>query len=785
MSSMLLPEPPDQLLKLRPVTEKPYESRLSSVTCAREINTRLTFSDQGRSRVRALTKGMLDGNPPYSEAQRRAHGLKWTANLNFMESEAAVDSARVPYYDLITGAPTLTDCCTRYRMDDPNWTSWNQKITKHYDWLLKQWDQFYFYTWNEQYWMLVEGWAVNLFDETGWKWRSMDPACVKVPQRSHSCLDERLPYIIVKIPYTITELWDWIKDEESAEALGFDVPLMKQAIMRSDNTMGPNSINWRDQPWEEWQRRMRANDVWAGVTGEEVLICHMYVRELTKPGQKKSVSHFMFTESALGQNDGMGKAVPDDFLRKDVNKFESYDEALNVIFQNTADGRWHSVRGMAQKGFRAWDVNNKLMCKAVDNAFLQSMLILDPVEITDMDKLQLTVKSDVCVLPAGSKLQQLQHAGAIEGALAVRRTLSNMNAENLGVYNQRTISREDGRGEMPTATQVNATIAKEASLTTGQMGLYYLGRDNLYETAFKKAVRSTDVDAMEFKKRCEDDGVPLEALKDMEYVRCNRQAGYGSSQMKKMNIQTVMSIAAMLPEDGKEHLLDDFIAAHAGIDKIERYNPKIQLPTPDMGWATFENGLMHQGEKPLLLPGQDAVQHLQIHLQDAMETLQPIQEGMQMEQSDPQAIAAVLPYVRVLIPHLEEHIAIIAQDPTRKDLAKTFELQIKELVSFSGEMFNILRETQRQNQIAQQQQQQANALGALDQAKLESVQQDNMRKNMKAAADEQRKNMKFFGSERRSNLQTIANLKREGVTTAADIANQTLKTLNGNRSSAN
>ncbi len=781
MNLTLDSEPPDSLLKLRTPSLKPYESRLNSVSVARQINTKLSFADQGRSRIRALTKGMLDGNPPYSEQQRRAHGLKWTANLNFMEAEAAVDSARVPYYDLITGAPTLTDCCTKWRPDDPNWTQWNQSITKHFDWLLKQWDDFHFYTWNEQYWMLVEGFAVNLFDEVGWKWRSLQPSCVKVPQRSHSSLDDRLPYLIVKLTYTLTELWEMIKDEEAAVALGYNIPLMKQAIMRGDNTLGPNSINWRDQPWEEWQRRLRANDVWAGVTGEDVIICHLYLKEFSKPGQKANVSHFMFTEEAVGLNDFPQNPVEDDFLCKRLNRFDSYDDALNVIFQNTADGYWHAVRGMAQKGFRHWDVSNRLKCKTVDNAFLRSSVMLDPGELTDIDKLQMVVRSDFTVLPAGTKMQSFQAAGDIEGALAVDRMITNHVANNLGIYNQRTLSRDDGRGEQPTATQVEMQANKEATLSNGQMGLYYLGRDNLYETAFERAVLSSDEDAMEFKARCENDGVPPEALADMEWVRCNRASGFGSSQLKKMNLGSLMQVVPMFPENGKNAFLDDYIAAYGGIDKITRYNPKIQLPTPDDGWATFENGLMHQGEKPMLLPGQDAVNHLQIHLADAKTTLGPLEDSVQMDQPDAQGIAQAMPYVHVLIPHCEEHLQILAQDPSRKDEAKMFELALKQLVSFSSKMYNILRDTQRQNQLAQQQSQQANALGQLDQVKLQGEQQKIQLQRFKTLHGEQLKDIKLQGTERRANISTAANLLRDRATAANSIQLDRVKTLtNGN-----
>lgn len=754
----------------------PYESRLTSVSVARQISTKLTFADQGRSRIRALTKGMLDGNPPYSEAERRRYGLKWTANLNFMEAEASVDSARTPYYDLITGAKTLTDCCTRYNQQDPEWTNWNEKITKHFDWLLKSWNDFYFHTWNEQFWMLVEGFSLNLFDESGWKWRSLAPSCVKVPQRSQACLNDKLPYVIVKLTYSLTEIWEMIKDEEAAGKLGYNVELMKQAIQRSDNTMGPNNTNWRDQPWEEWQRRLRANDIESGVSGEDVTICHLYLREFAEKS-KKTISHFMFTENALNTNDLTGPQVPDEFLRKQIRKYESYQEALCVTFQNTADGYWHSVRGMAQKGFRHWDVSNRLKCKSVDNAFLRSMLILDPVDITDFDKLQLTVKSDVAVLPPGTKVQQLQHAGDIEGALAVDRMITNHLANNLGVYNQRTLTREDGRGEQPTATQVEMQASKEAQLSNGQIGLYYLGRDSLYSEAFKKAVSSSDSDAMEFKRRCEEDGVPPEALKDMEYVRCNRQAGYGSTQMKRVNLGAIGNVVGMLPEEGKNNFLDDLISAYAGTEKVERYNPKLQLPTSDDAWATLENGLMHQGEEPVVVSGQDAVNHLQIHFEDAKETLGPLEQGVEMDQPDPDGMQAAMPYVRAFVPHVEKHIAILSQDQSRKELAKYFSLQLKAVLSFSNKMFGVLRDVQRQNQLAAMEQQQATALTALDQAKIQSQYQKMALQRDKAIHTQEVQDMKFLKSEKRADAKTITEIQRDQAKTKSDILNQSIKTL--------
>src|SRR6185369_15723308 len=98
-------------------TGKPVESRLKDGASARMLIQKVIIEDSNRGRMRALVKGLVDGNPPYSEAKRRQNRLEWTANINFMQGQAMMDSTAVPYYSIFNGVENYAECRTAYQPD--------------------------------------------------------------------------------------------------------------------------------------------------------------------------------------------------------------------------------------------------------------------------------------------------------------------------------------------------------------------------------------------------------------------------------------------------------------------------------------------------------------------------------------------------------------------------------------------------------------------------------------------------------------------------------------------
>lgn len=204
---------------------------------------------------RAIVKGLVDGNPPYNDAKKRAEGRGWECNLNFMEGQAIMDASAVPYFALFANVPYFADCRTEFRDDNPDHETWCSKITNRFSNLLKRWPQF---NWNIQqvsYWMRLHGIGHAFFDRDGdWRFRGLETGVVLVPKGSPSCIDDRMPFIIIRIPYRIVELWDWIKDEKAAEAAGCNVQAIKDAIRYGMKGLAPSGSQWWAQSWEYYEK---------------------------------------------------------------------------------------------------------------------------------------------------------------------------------------------------------------------------------------------------------------------------------------------------------------------------------------------------------------------------------------------------------------------------------------------------------------------------------------------------------------------------------------------------
>src|SRR4051812_36325549 len=112
--------PPPSLYGLKTLEGKDLtapETRLADAASLRGIARRMVIDEEPRSRERAICRGLLDGNAPYNSAKRKAAGQAWQTNLNFLQGEAAIDSASVPYYQIFSGVKEYAVCRTKWGAD--------------------------------------------------------------------------------------------------------------------------------------------------------------------------------------------------------------------------------------------------------------------------------------------------------------------------------------------------------------------------------------------------------------------------------------------------------------------------------------------------------------------------------------------------------------------------------------------------------------------------------------------------------------------------------------------
>lgn len=718
-------------LKGPPENGKSPDSRLTNANDARKLLGACIQEDTdgGRAYHRAITKGAVDGNPPYDDFRRKQENRGWECNLNFLKGRAIMNRTAVPYYNLFARVPYFAETRTAYQVDNPEHEHWCAAIARRFHNMLKAWKPGF--NWNVQdcsYWMRLHGIGFGFFDLDGdWRFRSIETGMVLAPKGAPSCLDKRVPYVFVRVPYRITELWQRIRDEGYAKQKGVNVEAVKTAIkygMRSQ--IGANA-DWYSTPWETYERILTNHDYTASFTDGDIVNCAMMLLQ----EWNGKISKFLFTESPVFAASDTKKPSTYDtenssFLFADPNCYDNYLEALVPFFRNTGDGTWHSVKGYAMEAFKHVEVENRMLCQAVNREFINSSVVLQFPSERGRQQSQLQVWGTVVKLPVGGEFKQVAIQGGTDGMVTLQRLISNHLDSNLGVGAPRSMSREDGRGEMPTARQVDYVAANEASISEGEITIWYEQADSLYTEMFRRASdpSTSDAEAKKFQRECLEDGVPKEALADMEFVRANRQNGYGSPEMGIMKFNQSKDLVPMLPEDGKQNWLEDMVTVIHGPDKTARYAPRLHIPNDDDWMAAVENQMIAGGRLPVISAEQDDVVHLQSHFQDSEQTLTPATNQLQQMNgsSDPAQLQTALQYAQIMAQHVTEHITRLQKDPTRKAEAKLFEDQFKQLAEDSSELWRGLRRARRQAMIEQEQGQQATALSALDQAKVQSVQ---------------------------------------------------------------
>lgn len=765
---------PEVLLGIPDGKSDPPETRLKNGASARAIVAKAVKEDEGSGRRRAIVDGCCAGNPPY---RTRPKGREWEANLNFGGLKALMDSSGTPYYQIFKGVEYYAETHTAYQPSHADHEQWNMFIACRFHNLLNRWKGF---DWNVQaasYHMRKHGIGPCFYERSDdWRFRAIPSGMLLAPRGAASCVDDRLQFIAIRVRYSVVELWQNIKDEETASQIGWNVKAVKLAIQRAGQKMlGDHKDNWYSSQWETFQRRLKDDDLNASYTESDDIACaHLLVQEFDG-----KITHVLVTEDEVVPNDGSGveKKPDEDFLFKHVNRYDSFNQAVVVFFQSMGEGTWHSVRGLADDAFKHIELENRLLCRMVDGSFIGSSLVIKPGTSTNKDRLQLTQWGAVTLLPAGAELMQPNLHGALDGPIVVHRIIKNQLGSNIGQFQPRSLSREDGRGEQPTRAQVDFEASKETTLGQGQMSQFCDTLDLLYSETFRRAAdpNTTDEEAKRFQKECREDGVPKEALQDMEYVRANRASGYGSPQMRQMTDRNMIEsgIVSMLPEVGRQNFLDDYIGGQKGAEKVRRYNPKERLPSRDDADAAMENSMIKNGDMPVMISGQNNVVHLESHLAHAAETLLPVKEAMEAEQSDPAMLQSAYTYLQIMGPHCEEHLGQMRNDRTRKGLADMFEQQLKNLVAFHGKLRGAIIQAKNEARLAAQQEEQATALNALDQARVDSTYSDIENKRRKTDA-----------SIATSATKTLNQIRLKQLTTASDVALKRLQASTPERKAA-
>lgn len=618
---------------------KPPESRLTDFNCASAIVAQLIRGDEERNKVRARVKGIVDGNPPYDAAQMIAEGRASDTNINFREAEAFLATALSAFYDLFSEAPTYAIVRTKEGRDPAQQDAWSNIITEEFDTLQKGDETFDSLIQISHHEMVMFGTGPVMFeDEDDWHACGIKSGSLLLPDRAMANLAE-WEMAVVRCSYPVGKLFKFIQNPEAAKAVGWNVEATRAAIL---NAM-PDSVR-ANQDWEFHQQRIRNNDLYYSAQCSVVRCAHVFVKEFDG-----KITQAIVLEREADQGG--------DFLFRKVGRFERWQQVIHPMYYDKGDGFHHSVKGLGVKMYSVMELKNRLRCALVDAAFARSQILLQPSASSE-EVAPVVQMGPWCYIPPNHHVVQHVTAGVLDAPMAVERDLEGVLQANLSQYRQRL---DKPQGNPRTAYEVSAIVSQQASLGKTQISRYLAQEDDFYDERYRRALKSNDEKAKQFRECCKSRGVPESAMRNTRFVRATRVVGQGSAMLRQQVLTEVLQIIAMLPEAGRLAVLRDWVASRVGQEKAMLYVPQSNM-TPEMqdqaSFAKLENSALKVGAPVLRTQTQDDVVHAAQHIEASSGALGSLQQG-----GDP---VAVLSFVDMAGAHIAIHLQALSADPARK-----------------------------------------------------------------------------------------------------------------------
>jgi hypothetical protein len=640
----------DQLANIDYQGDIPKGSRLTDVYAAWALWTAAWQADRSNAYNRARVQEMLDGLPPYEQSELDNLGQGQRTNLNLLEGAARVEAALGPYNDLTSSVDYIAQIETN-EGDPQRQVEWNQIMSEEFDRLIRGWSRFEFNNQSLAREFVVHGLGIVYFeDDFDWRWKVCGLADFILP-RNTPANEEDIDYAIARRRYTTTQLYNFIKDPEFAEANGWNVEETKKAIYWATSSRNSAPTSWE---WEELEREIKQNDIYFGrVRAKEIWVLHFWVREFDG-----TISHFLTLENGLNQ----------DFLFKRVGRFKSIKNCLHIFTYGIGNGYYHSIRGLGYKIFPHIQVSNQLRCAVIDATFFSAGPVIQPEDSTALDELSFSYMGPFTLVPPNIKFVDLKHQNISDNILPIVRDLSAQIENNTGSYQVRGAPDQVQGQKEKTRFQVQAELQKESSLSTSAMNLFYIPWDRVLTETFRRACNPQlsqldpgGKEAFEFRKRCLNRKVPMKAMQRIKRIRAVRAVGYGSASARLLALDQIASAAPQFDEIGRRNAIRDRVAAYVGYAQADRYVPSIDQAgrqPQDQKDAELENAIMLLGQ-PVPVNATDVPRvHITVHFQAMHQVIASVKGA----QSPPMQGSAQL---HNLLNHTTQHVQQMSQDPTR------------------------------------------------------------------------------------------------------------------------
>ncbi len=375
--------------------------------------------------------------------------------------------------------------------------------------------------------------------------------------------------------------------------------------------------------------------------------------------------------------------------------------------------RYHSVRSLGMLLYSVCHLQNRLYCKFTEAQFEQLLMYFRVKGDQDMQralKVDLVhrgfIDESVQFIPAAERYQI--RADLIELGL---QTNQNIIGRNSASFTSQPGNTQDNRDL--TATQWMGESNKVTQLVASALNQAYIYQTIEYrEIARRFSLKnSKDPDVMTYQANCLKKGIDPKVLynADAWEIEPERVMGAGNKTLEMAVADRLMAIKNQFDPEPQRVILRDYVLATTdNPSKATQLVPEQPHITDTIHDAQLAAGALMQGLPVAVKSGQNHIEVVEALMVSMAVKIQEITKR------DNMGTMEELVGLQNMAKHIQEHIAIIAQDPNEKQRVKKYGDQI-------GELMNLVKGFAQRLQEKMEKEQQGNGGDPELQAKLQAA----------------------------------------------------------------
>lgn len=453
---------------------------------------------------------------------------------------------------------------------------------------------------------------------------------------------------------------------------------------------------------------------------------------------------------------------------------DSHSQIIHCQYGDTsayAPFKYHSVRSLGWMIWGACDLQNRMYCKFMENAFMNMMWWFRVPGEQSFNRLKMANFFHMGVIPNGIEMIPNEQrftadAAIIDKAFAVNRQLL---SENAASFTSDFSKGENGK-EM-TATETMARVNATNALVSGMLALAYSYEEPKdREIARRFCIRNNpDNNARKFKENCLKEGVRSDCL-DVERwnIEVERVIGDGNKTLQMAVINFLNSIRKNLGPQG-QRLVDnlsvsistnrpDLAEAMAPLDE--------EKPISDsMHDAQLATDRIMRGLPFVLSPKMIPEDYVKVWIADMAMIIQGI------NQTGGMATAEQIKGLSNMSNHIDQFLGIMGQNEDEKEKVRGYADQVAQMMNlvkgFAQRLAEQMQAQQQGNGNGQDAETKAKLAGKLiiDKAKAQNMRESHAMKTAQRQVqfemDEQRKERQHKAEIRRQDAKTVVELQAE------------------------